>query len=58
MIIDGFVAILREQGYKERDEEALNEARWYEKKKNGKYGAIEGKHDDILITRMIGACML
>ena len=33
MIIDGFVAILREQGYKERDEEALNEARWYEKRK-------------------------
>jgi hypothetical protein len=54
MIIDNFVATLREKGYKERNEEALNEARWYEKNKDGKYGAIQGKHDDILMTRMIG----
>lgn len=54
MIIADFVAILREKGYLERNEEALNEARVYERKKNGSYGAKEGKHDDILMTRMIG----
>lgn len=54
MIISNFVSILREGGYIERDEEALNEARVYEQKKNGSYGAKEGRHDDILMTRMIG----
>lgn len=54
MIIDTYISILREQGYKERDNDALNEARWYEKKANGTFGNIDGKHDDILITRMGG----
>lgn len=54
MIIANYVALLREKGYKERNNEALNEARVYEQKKNGSYGAKEGKHDDILMTRMIG----
>lgn len=54
MIKDTFVSVLRERGYHERDEEAINEMRWYEKKKNGELGAIDGKHDDILMTRMIG----
>lgn len=54
MIIDTYTSILREQGYIERDGEALNEARWYEKKANGSFGNIDGKNDDILITRMGG----
>lgn len=54
MIIDTYISILRETGYIERDDEALNEARWYEKKANGSFGNIDGKHDDILITRMGG----
>jgi hypothetical protein len=54
MIIGGYVAILREEGYIERNREALNEARVYEQKKNGSFGAKEGKHDDILMTRLIG----
>lgn len=54
LIIDNYTAIIREQLYVERDEEALNEARWYEKKQNGSFGAIEGQHDDVLMTRMIG----
>ncbi len=53
-IIANYVAVLREKLYKERSHEALNEARWYEKKKNGKHGAKDGKHDDIIMTRMIG----
>ena len=54
MIISHFVIMLRERGYIEREEEALNEARVYEQKENGSYGAKVGKHDDILMTRMIG----
>lgn len=54
MIIDTFTSILREGGYIERDEEAVNEARWFEYKDNGSTGAIAGKHDDIIITRMAG----
>lgn len=54
MIIANYVALLREKGYKERSNDALNEARVYEQKKNGSYGAKDGKHDDILMTRMIG----
>ncbi len=54
MIISNFISIIREQGYIERDNESLNEARTYEQKKNGAYGAKQGRHDDIIMTRMIG----
>lgn len=54
MIIANYVVMLRERGYVERNGDALNEARVYEQKKNGSFGAKEGKHDDILMTRMIG----
>lgn len=54
MIVTNFVSILREKGYVERDWEALDEARTYEQKENGSYGAKPGRHDDILMTRMIG----
>ena len=54
MIISNFISVIREGGYVERDEEALNEARTYEQKENGSYGAKEGRHDDIIMTRMIG----
>lgn len=54
MIISNYISVIREGGYVERDEEALNEARMYEQKENGSYGAKEGKHDDIIMTRMIG----
>lgn len=54
MIINNYISIIREDGYVERDSEALDEARMYEQKDDGKYGAKEGQHDDILMTRMIG----
>lgn len=54
LIIDNYIAIIREEGYIEKDQEACNEARWYEKKPNGSFGAIEGQHDDIIMTRLIG----
>lgn len=53
MIIAHFKAILREQGYIERDEETLNEARTFEEKKDGSTGAKLGKHDDRIMSTMI-----
>jgi hypothetical protein len=40
--------------YVERDERCLDEYKTYERKQNGAFGAIEGKHDDLLMTRAIG----
>lgn len=54
LVIESYVAELREKGYVERNPAALDEARTYEQKKNKSFGAKEGKHDDILMTRMIG----
>lgn len=54
MIISTLVKVVREQLYVERDERALDELRTYERKQNGSYGAIQGKHDDLLMTRAIG----
>ena len=38
----------------ERDERCIDEYLTYEKKQNGAFGAIAGKHDDLLMTRAIG----
>ncbi len=55
MIISTLVKVIRERLYIERDERCIDEYLCYEKKKNGKsFGAIEGKHDDLLMTRAIG----
>ncbi len=54
LIIDAQQNVLREQGYIERDVQACYEHDVYERKPNGSYGAMEGHHDDILITRCIG----
>lgn len=44
---------LREFLYIERDKRALDEIEWYELKPNGGYGAVDGKHDDIYMSRAI-----
>lgn len=44
----------REQGYIERDGRALDEADCYEVKPDGSYGAVDGEHDDIYMSRAIG----
>lgn len=54
MIISFLVKVIREQLYIERDGRCLDEYLQYEKKPNGAYGAIVGKHDDLLMTRAIG----
>lgn len=54
MIISTLVKVIREGLYSERDARCLDEYLTYEKKKNGAFGAIVGKHDDLLMTRAIG----
>ena len=38
----------------ERDKRCLNEMLVYEKKQNGSFGAVQGEHDDLVMTRAIG----
>lgn len=54
MIISTLIKVVREHLYTERDERCLDEYVVYEKKQNGAFGAIIGKHDDLLMTRAIG----
>lgn len=54
MIISTLIKIVREQLYTERDRRALDEFLVYERKPNGAYGALVGRHDDLLMTRAIG----
>ena len=54
MVISTLVKVIRENLYVERDARCLDEYLTYEKKSNGAYGAIIGKHDDLLMTRAIG----
>lgn len=54
MIISSLVRFIREGMYVERCEECLDEYLAYERRPNGSYGAIAGRHDDILMTRAIG----
>ncbi|MCR5547340.1 MAG: terminase [Bacteroidales bacterium] len=53
-IVDTLRKVIRERLYVERDARCLDEYLTYEKKKNGAYGAVAGKHDDLLMTRGIG----
>ncbi len=54
MVISTLVKVIRERLYIERDKRCLDEYDTYERKPNGAYGAIVGKHDDLLMTRAIG----
>lgn len=45
---------LREILYIERDKRALDEIGWYELKTDGRYAAVDGKHDDLYMSRAIG----
>ena len=53
-IISTLVEVVREGLYVERDTRCLDEYVTYIRRQNGSYGATEGKHDDLLMTRAIG----
>lgn len=54
MVISTLKKMVREQLYIERDERCLHEYLVYERKPNGAFGAVNGDHDDLLMTRAIG----
>ncbi len=54
IIINTMINALRNRYYIERDVEACHEFDVFERKSNGSYGAKDGEHDDMLITRCIG----
>ena len=53
-LVSTLTKVIRDGLYVERDKRCLDEYLTYEKKKNGGWGAIAGKHDDLLMTRAIG----
>jgi hypothetical protein len=54
MVIDELNGVIREEAYIERDHRAADEMDTYEVKANGKYGAVEGCHDDHVMVTAIG----
>lgn len=54
LIISTLVKVIREGLYVERDGRCIDEFLNYEKKPNGSFGARQGTHDDLLMTRAIG----
>lgn len=56
-VVNSLIAAYRDKGYVERSEEALNEALTYERKPRGTFGAKEGAHDDMVMSRALAlAC--
>lgn len=53
LVINRLLALVREQAYIERDDDACDELAVYEQR-GSSFAAIEGCHDDILMTRAIG----
>jgi hypothetical protein len=50
MILSKLRAGLRDDQFVEREKEACDEFDWFERKKDGTVGAIDGKNDDIVIS--------
>lgn len=51
MIVDALNAALRDSRYVERDKMAAAEMDYYEVKDDGRLGAKDGKHDDMVVSR-------
>lgn len=54
VVISALVQAVREGTLLERDEACVDELCCYERRQDGSFGAISGKHDDMLMTRAIG----
>ena len=54
MVISHLISLVRDGAYVERDADACNELAVYERDPSGRYGARQGCHDDIVMTRAIG----
>jgi hypothetical protein len=54
LAIDTFKKLMRDDGYIEHFERACDEADSYEWKPDGSIGAVDGEHDDIVMSTAIG----
>lgn len=54
MVINALIAAWRDRAYIERDARVMDEADQFEHKPNGKMGAVDGAHDDLIIPTAIG----
>ncbi len=58
MIISGLLAAVRDATFIEHDRRAIDELLRYEQRPDGSYGACDGAHDDIVMTRAIAMHVL
>lgn len=54
MVVSTLVRAVRDNIFIERDSDCLDEFCCYERRQDGSFGAITGRHDDMLMTRAIG----
>ena len=52
------VGAVRDLTYVERSHDAVDEMSWFEQLPNDRFGAVKGRHDDIVMTRAIGLAVL
>lgn len=58
LVCDYLKSALRDGSFIERSQECINEMRVFERKADGKLGAVDGNHDDRVMTRAIGCYFL
>lgn len=58
LVCDFLLKALRMHLYIERNEECIDEMEVFERKPDGKLGAVDGNHDDRVMTRAIGSYFL
>jgi hypothetical protein len=54
LIIDNYKAMLRDQRYVETDERLIPELKSYQRMEDGTLGAVDGMHDDMVMSTAIG----
>ena len=52
------MSAVRDLTYVERSHDAVDEMSWFEQQGDGRFGAVKGRHDDIVMTRAIGLTVL
>lgn len=53
-IVHNLIAMARDGGFVEHDSGAIDEMSWFAHQPGGRFGAIKGKHDDMVMARAIG----
>ena len=53
-IVHALIKQVRDHSYVEHDQQAVDEMSWFELQPGSRFGAVKGKHDDIVMSRAIG----